>query len=213
MEPFKISREKLAAFLKQVRANYHDRNPYHNWLAVSFFFVSHFVNLLCDVPCFAFLNRCRNHAVHVLLGCYRVVCQTPRVLLDVHVLALLFSAICHDLDHSGLTNRHHATFRSAFFSNHHHSSSFSFSTPTANRVTSSLVASPLTPNKPYMTMLAMTPQSPPPSIDEKFSTFIDESHFLERNSIHKIDQVLVCVALSCLDLSFRCIPLPPDSEQ
>jgi hypothetical protein len=44
------------------------------------------------------------HAYHVALNCFRIVHQHLDVLSGADVFALLFSALCHDLDHPGQSN-------------------------------------------------------------------------------------------------------------
>jgi hypothetical protein len=74
---FEIGNDTLRAFLRSARSLYR-ANPYHNW----------------------------HHAVHVTLNSFRFASLATHALQPADVLALLVAALCHDLDHPGVPNRH-----------------------------------------------------------------------------------------------------------
>ena len=68
--------DKLEAFLREIRRNYRP-NPYHSW----------------------------THAVDVLCGVLRLLLKfCPEGVPPIERLALLTCAVCHDVDHPGISN-------------------------------------------------------------------------------------------------------------
>ena len=70
-----LDRSVLRAFLKEVRRHYH-ANPYHNWV----------------------------HGVDVLCAARRMVAIALPEATALELLALLLAAVCHDVNHAGVSN-------------------------------------------------------------------------------------------------------------
>ena len=77
LDRFQIPERKLSSFLVAVKQHYYD-NPYHNFL----------------------------HAFSVMHICYLLIKKTSLCnhFLDLDILVLFVAAVCHDLEHPGLTN-------------------------------------------------------------------------------------------------------------
>lgn len=84
IEQFDIDEKKLRKWLQKVRAQY-NKNPFHNF----------------------------RHAVTVLHTTYLMLTTVATdFITEVELLAMLIAALCHDLDHNGLTNAFHVNSRS-----------------------------------------------------------------------------------------------------
>lgn len=75
VETFKICEKKLHMFIRQVFLHHRD-NPYHN----------------------------NHHACHVQLNTFRYLSPIIDEIPQIDTLTVLLSALCHDLDHAGVTN-------------------------------------------------------------------------------------------------------------
>ena len=97
LHDFKISHEILSSFISVVSSRYR-LNPYHNWQhAISVLHATHLLSRVgvSDVD-----------SPRIAEGPQSSI-QVPRVnpLDRLHLLALLISAICHDVDHPGVSNQ------------------------------------------------------------------------------------------------------------
>eukprot|EP01136_Pigoraptor_vietnamica_P033597 Opistho-1_new@96621 len=115
VEKFKIDIERLKNFLVRVHQNYNN-NPFHNFK-----------------HCF-----CVSQMMYGLISLTQLYEKLP----DYEILVLLFSAVCHDLDHPGLNNAYQVNARTELairyndvspLENHHCSVAFQIiSEPAAN---------------------------------------------------------------------------------
>jgi len=78
LEVFPIGEDKLRSFLNTIQSKYHKSNPYHNFI----------------------------HAFDVTQSVYSFLTTGKGALYLTHIeiLSLLVAALCHDVDHPGLTN-------------------------------------------------------------------------------------------------------------
>lgn len=60
---------------------------------------------MVDLPSVRLLSLVRNHAFHVALHCYRFLAHSAAQFSASDVLALLVAALCHDMDHPGISNK------------------------------------------------------------------------------------------------------------
>eukprot|EP00002_Diphylleia_rotans_P029267 TRINITY_DN5950_c0_g1_i4.p1 TRINITY_DN5950_c0_g1~~TRINITY_DN5950_c0_g1_i4.p1 ORF type:complete len:1360 (-),score=279.66 TRINITY_DN5950_c0_g1_i4:394-4473(-) len=184
---FSIPEESMQNFLLAVKSKYH-HNPFHNF----------------------------HHAFYVLQACFVLLTKTQvtQYMTNTDIFALLVSALCHDLDHPGVSNSFEVNSKSPLAlryndvsvqENHHASVCFTLMRDPANNILANLQPDEYKEfRKTTVASILATDMSQHFEVLMKFKNILLSEDFSRDSKEHR--QLLVSILLHCSDLSNQVRP-------